>query len=543
MLRLSVLQGMDQGQVYVSRQTSAGIGTAPDNEVKLSDPFASRHHGRLTLESGRWIYRDLGSRNGSVIDRSGQRIALDTADANSELQPGDLILVGQSVLSFSVSDAEERAGLDLTPFASRTIQELQSARQQLVGSYDDLSIAYQLEQDIGAAFEPEAMLDAVLEAMLRAFPAATHVLLLLVDKQTSRVKRQVARARGAEGRVEGELTVSMSIVNRVIHEGKSMLFRNAPVEFRDSESVAAAHLQSSLCAPLWTGDDTIGLIEVESRGRPASFTERDLERLSVFANRAATAIIGCELCEAERRYHLLQDVSAMITHDLKGPLTGIVGFLELLARESLKDDQREYVQEALASSKWLTVLISGILDSAKLEAGELRLSGGPLAVRDEVRQALSLISYQMKEKDIHLVTELRDDLPPVWADRELFRRIIVNLAGNSVALSPPGSTLIVSGTATEKSDAVVVSVTDQGPGIPSDYQSRLFDKFFQAEKRQRSREKLSVGLGLAFCKLAVEAHGGSIWVDSEVGRGACFSFSLPAKAPTPRPRAEKQQAV
>jgi signal transduction histidine kinase len=135
----------------------------------------------------------------------------------------------------------------------------------------------------------------------------------------------------------------------------------------------------------------------------------------------------------------------------------------------------------------------------------------------------------MREKDIHLVTDVRDDLPPVWADRELFRRIIINLAGNSVALSPPGSTLTVSGKVADKSDAVVLSVVDEGPGIPRDYQSNIFDKFFQAEKRKQSHEKLSVGLGLAFCKLAVEAHGGSIWVDSEVGRGARFSFSLPLR--------------
>ncbi len=529
MLRLSVLQGMDQGKVYVSRQTLAGIGTAPDNEVQLADPFASRHHGRLAFEAGRWLYQDLGSTNGSTIDRSGQHTRLGTADAEAELQPGDLILVGQSVLSFSLADAEERADADQTLIASRTIEDLGAASQLQVGSYDDLSLAHQLEQNIGAAFEPEAMLDAVLEAMLQAFPAATHVLLLLVDKQTSRVKRQVARARGVEGRVEGELTVSMSIVNRVIHEGRSMLFRNAPIEFSDSESIAAAGLQSSLCAPLWTGEDTIGLIQVESRDRRGSFTERDLERLSVFASRAATAILGCELSDAERRGRLLQDLASMVTHDLKGPLTTIVGFLGLLSREQLQDRQREFVGEALAASKWLTVLIGGILDAAKLEAGELRPSQGPLAVGAEVGQALSAISYQMREKDIHLVTDVRDDLPPVWADRELFRRIIINLAGNSVALSPPGSTLTVSGKVADKSDAVVLSVVDEGPGIPRDYQSNIFDKFFQAEKRKQSHEKLSVGLGLAFCKLAVEAHGGSIWVDSEVGRGARFSFSLPLR--------------
>jgi signal transduction histidine kinase len=543
MFRLSVLRGTDRGQVYLGTGTSVGIGTAPDNEVRLSDPFASRHHGQLRLESGRWIYRDLGSTNGSAVEGSGRHTKLDAAGAETEVQPGDLILIGQSALSFSLSDTDGVTDLDSALIASRSVADLPAATQRLLRSQDDLALAYELEQDIGAAFEPEAMVDAVLDAMLRAFPASTHVVLLLIDQQTSAVRRQVARARGVDGRVEGELTVSMSIAHRVIHEGKSMLFKNAAAEFGGADSVVAAGLQSSLCAPLWTGDDTIGLVQVESRGGAARFTERDLERLSVFANRAATAIIACQLSETERRYHLLQDVAAMITHDLKGPLTGIVGFLELLMRERLDESQRQYVEEALASSKWLTLLVGAILDAAKLDAGELRLRRQLLAVRDEVRQGLSLISYQMREKDIRLQMELGDDLPPVWADRELFRRIIANLAGNSVALSPRGSSLTVSGMVAEESDAVVVSVADQGPGIPSDYQSYIFDKFFQAEKRERSREKLSVGLGLAFCKLAVEAQGGSIWVDSEVGRGARFSFSLPTKAPPPQASAHNQQTA
>ncbi len=532
MLRLSVLQGVDQGTVYVSRQTSAGVGTASDNDIQLSDPFASRHHGRLTLVAGRWIYRDLGSTNGSTIDRSGKRITLGAGNAELKLEPGDLILVGQSALRFSFPTAKEASAANQTVVASRGIEDLHAARQRQLRNFDDLSLAHQWEEQVGVAFEPEAMLDAILEAMLRAFPPATHVILLLLDRQTRRIRRQVARARGQEGRVEGELAVSMSIANRVIREGKSMLFTNPRDEFQDSESVVAAGLQSSLCAPLWTGEETIGLIQVESREGSADFTERDLDRLSVFANRAATAIIGCELCEAERRNHLLQDLSAMVTHDLKGPLTGIVGFLELLAREQLAEYQEEYVGQALVASKWLTVLIGGILDAAKLEAGELRPSIGPLAVREEVGEALSLISYQISEKDIHLVTAFRDDLPPVAADRDLFRRIIINLAGNSVALSPPGSTLTLSGTVSEESDLVVLSVQDEGPGIPRDYQGHIFDKFFQAEKREHSREKMSVGLGLTFCKLAVEAHGGNIWVDSEVGRGSRFSFSLPVSSPT-----------
>jgi len=134
---------------------------------------------------------------------------------------------------------------------------------------------------------------------------------------------------------------------------------------------------------------------------------------------------------------------------------------------------------------------------------------------------------------MRLETAAPPDLPPVPADREIFRRIVINLVGNAAALSPEGGKISVSAAKSEGDEALVVSVQDEGPGIPKEYQERIFDKFFQAGSRQQSYGKISVGLGLTFCKLAVEAHGGSIWVESEPGHGARFSFSLPLSAPPP----------
>jgi signal transduction histidine kinase len=251
--------------------------------------------------------------------------------------------------------------------------------------------------------------------------------------------------------------------------------------------------------------------------------------LSLFANRAALAIVASELHEAEETNRLLRDLSAMVTHDLKGPLTAITGFLDLLAAEQLPDEQAEYVEVARASSKWLSVLIAGILDVAKMESSGVQPNLEPVALAEEIPQALELIAYQIQEKSIALETALPDDLPTVLADREMVRRIVVNLVGNSVKFAPEQSTITVSARAAEKGDHLVVSVQDQGPGISEEHQARIFEKFVQVGKG-RSAEKVSVGLGLAFCKMAVEAHGGRIWVESEPGQGARFSFSLPLGA-------------
>ena len=536
MLRLTVVEGAEAGRAYPSSATSVGIGNAADNEVQLDDHFISRHHGRILWVADGWVYRDLGSTNGSTIERAGNPIALDASHPESDLQPGDLLLLGKSVLRFELVEqlavgqaAPTEAWPDHTLVASREIADLEASRKRQLSDLSALSEAYQLERQLSLSAEPEQMLDVILEAMLSAFPGATHAILLLIDKKTGRPRRQVARVRGEEGRAKEEVPVSMSVASRVLTEGRSLLFLDVPSEFADSQSAAAAGISSSLCAPLWTGEETVGLVQVESRHGTGRFSEGDLDRLSLFANRAALAIVASELHEAEETNRLLRDLSAMVTHDLKGPLTAITGFLDLLAAEQLPDEQAEYVEVARASSKWLSVLIAGILDVAKMESSGVQPNLEPVALAEEIPQALELIAYQIQEKSIALETALPDDLPTVLADREMVRRIVVNLVGNSVKFAPEQSTITVSARAAEKGDHLVVSVQDQGPGISEEHQARIFDKFVQVGKG-RSAEKVSVGLGLAFCKMAVEAHGGRIWVESEPGQGARFSFSLPLGA-------------
>ncbi len=293
----------------------------------------------------------------------------------------------------------------------------------------------------------------------------------------------------------------------------------------------AAAITSSICAPLWTGEETVGLIQVEARGRRGRFTEGDLEQLAVFAGRAALAIVGSELADAERKNQLIRDLSDMVAHDLKGPLTTVMGFLELLAEEPLEGRAKQYVERSLGAARWLSVLVAGILDVARLEGAEVTLAREPLDLAEEIPAALDLINYQVSDKGIQVVIACPPDLPRVSANREFVRRVIVNLASNAVELAPSGTSLTVSAEADPEGESVIVSVQDEGPGIPKEFQERIFDKFFQASARERTHTKVSVGLGLSFCRLAVEAHGGRIWVESEPGKGSRFRFSLPVAAP------------
>ena len=533
MLRLTVIDGPDKGKALNSSGVSASLGAALENDLSLSDPFVSRHHGEFALVDDGWLYRDLGSTNGSTVKRGEERLEVERGGPGLALTAGDTIVLGETVIGIEfVEDPQPSPAQHTTHtvITSRARDDLAASQRRQRQSLDDLAAGYELEQTISLAFDPEAMLDAILDALLKAFPAATHAIVLLVDKTTLLPRRQIARLRGETGRHEGEIPISTSVAKRVLTEGHSMLFTDVPAEFQNAQSVLAAGISSSLCAPLWTGEETVGLIQVENRGGKGALSERNVERLALFANRAALAIVASELSDAERRNQMIRDLSSMITHDLKSPLSTVLGFLELLKEQDLPDSGKPFVDFALGGTRWMSILVAGILDVARLEGTEVKLDLEAVDIGEEIEQACALIDYQFRNKNIEPIIEVQPDLPPIPSNREFLRRIIVNLLGNAVELSPSRTSITVSAALDDEGQAAVISVQDQGPGIPTEYQSGIFDKFVQAESRQRDQRKMSVGLGLAFCKLAVEAHGGRIWVESEEGKGACFSFSIPLSA-------------
>jgi signal transduction histidine kinase len=234
--------------------------------------------------------------------------------------------------------------------------------------------------------------------------------------------------------------------------------------------------------------------------------------------------------EQLRRFEKLRDnLVNMIVHDLRSPLTGISGFLDLalvLEKETLTEDGLDYLQTAKRSTTAVIDMVSAVLDVSKMEAGEMKLH---LAECDLARMAVDLMSGMQSLKEGR---EMVLDAPPapvtLVADGDLILRVIQNLLGNALKFTPSDGRIRLS---IEPDDnRVYVRVQDNGPGIPAEYRERIFEKFGQVEARA-NRQKYSTGLGLTFCKLAVEAHGGSIGVESEVGKGSTFWFVLPKDGP------------
>ena len=222
------------------------------------------------------------------------------------------------------------------------------------------------------------------------------------------------------------------------------------------------------------------------------------------------------------------DLTHMIVHDLRTPLTAVIGSLQTMhdgSLGSLDDLVKELVGLSLRSSKRLLGMVNDLLDVSKTEAGQMALNREPAQLRGIVDGAMEQVQYLAEERGVALAVDVPPDLPALYADRGKVDRVLVNLVANAVKFTPRGGSVSVFASY-PGDEQVLVGVRDTGEGIPEEYRDRIFEKFGQVESRKAGR-KMSTGLGLTFCKMAVEAHGGRIWLESKVGEGTTFFFTLP----------------
>ena len=225
-----------------------------------------------------------------------------------------------------------------------------------------------------------------------------------------------------------------------------------------------------------------------------------------------------------RRLESLRDsLTHMIVHDLRSPLTSILGYLGLLeAGTDLPTDKvRMYAKEAEHGVSAMLGIINSLLDVNALEAGQMKLHTDTHDLRDVAAHALKPLEGLTVGRDVSL--QLPDHPVPARCDAQVMERVIMNLLGNALKFTPKNGSIVVAVSRGDRHGRL--EIRDTGRGIPPEYLERVFDKFQQVEAR-RERKMYSTGLGLTFCKLAVEAHGGRIGVDSTVGVGSTFWFEL-----------------
>ena len=216
----------------------------------------------------------------------------------------------------------------------------------------------------------------------------------------------------------------------------------------------------------------------------------------------------------------------MIVHDMRTPLTSIITGLQT-AQQSDYDSELtpEMVDHALSGANRLLLMVNDLLDISKLESGMMTLNTDVFPIRQPIEVAVTIVGPLARDKDVALVVS-NQDRDTVQADRELVRRIVVNLLGNALKFAPRKSTIRIDVERIGRA-SVKVSVSDNGPGIPPEHQQRIFEKFHQVNNGDTNGLP-STGLGLTFCKMAVEVQGGEIGVQSVPGEGSTFYFTLPS---------------
>ena len=297
-----------------------------------------------------------------------------------------------------------------------------------------------------------------------------------------------------------------------------------------------AGFRAFLVVPLVRENRLIGLLVVRRR-TPGSFHEAVIELLQTFATQSALAIQNARLFreiadksrQLEAASHHKSEFLANMSHELRTPLNAILGFSEVLAERmfgEVNEKQAEYLQDILSSGRHLLSLINDILDLSKVEAGRLELELGRFHLPTALDNALTLVRERATRHGITLTQTVDERLGDIVADERKVKQILLNLLSNAVKFTPEGGRVGLTATAAE--GVITIAVSDTGIGIAPEDQAAIFEEFRQVG-REDARKQEGTGLGLTLAKKFVELHGGRIWVQSQVGQGSTFSFTLPVR--------------
>jgi signal transduction histidine kinase len=256
------------------------------------------------------------------------------------------------------------------------------------------------------------------------------------------------------------------------------------------------------------------------------------------SNRDELGVLGADVNrmndELRRLYRELETASlhkseflANMSHELRTPLNAILGFSQVLRERmfgEVNEKQAEYLDDILSSGQHLLSLINDVLDLSKVEAGQLELEIAPFSLREALERGVVMVRERATQGGVQVGLAADPQVHVVEGDERRIRQVIFNLLSNAVKFTPAGGLVDVS--AAQADGEIRVSVADTGPGIELEDRDRIFDEFQQGEAGVEQRE--GTGLGLALSKRLVELHGGRIWVESELGTGSTFVFTLPA---------------
>ena len=270
------------------------------------------------------------------------------------------------------------------------------------------------------------------------------------------------------------------------------------------------------------GDEVTGEVEVGTvRRRSFSVTAAPVRA----AEASSAVLVLHDITELRRLERVRRDFVANVSHEFKTPLTAIQGFAETLLGGALDDkaNRKRFVEIIREHARRLARLTDDLLKLSRIEAGRLDLESRPVSVAGLVNGCVETARLKAESRGLRIVVELPEGLPPVRGDAVQLDEVLQNLIDNALQYTPSGGRIDV--TAYSNGHEVIFTVADTGIGIPESDLERIFERFYRVDAA-RSREAGGTGLGLSIARHIVDAHGGRIWVESAVGQGSRFRFSI-----------------
>jgi GAF domain-containing protein len=423
----------------------------------------------------------------------------------------------------------------------RLFQELKARTSELVRSVGELRALGEVGQAVSSTLDLETVLTRIASHAVE-LTGADGGAIYEYDEATEqfhlrgshRIEQELVDAlRGNPIRI-GDGLVGQAASRREPLMIEDILNEQGLYATRFRPALKRLGYRSLLAVPLLREGRIMGGLSIFRR-TPGNFTPEIVNLLQTFATQSVLAIQNARLfreieaksreIEAANRHK--SEFLANVSHELRTPLNAIIGFSEVLLEKlfgELNDKQNEYVDDILSSGRHLLSLINDILDLSKIEAGRMDLEVTTFDLPLAIENALTLIRERASRHGIKLDREIDDRLGEFTGDERKVKQVLVNLLSNAVKFTPEGGQIKVAANLSDR--AVIVSVTDTGIGIAKEDQETIFEEFRQVGSNYAQKRE-GTGLGLALTRKFVELHGGKIWVESDVGKGSTFTFTLP----------------
>jgi GAF domain-containing protein len=420
----------------------------------------------------------------------------------------------------------------------RLFDEVQARTHELARLVDELRALGDVSQAVNSTLDLATVLDTIVAKAVQLSGTDAGTIYEFDGQQQELLMRSnygmdestIVALRGHVG--IGEPTIGQAVKDR------------EPVQITDVRDIATtpariitarAGYRSLLVVPLLGRDSVIGALVVRRKARGA-FPQNTVELLKTFAAQSVLAIQNAHLfTEIDEKSRQLEIASqhksqflANMSHELRTPLNAILGYTELILDNiygETPDKMREVLERLQANGKHLLGLINDVLDLSKIEAGQLTLDLADYSLKDVVDTVVSAVESLANGKKLALTAEVGPNLPIGHGDGRRLAQVLLNLVGNAIKFTDKGEVAIK---ATMSDSSFTVAVSDTGPGISSSDQGKIFEEFQQADNSATKR-KGGTGLGLSIAKRIIGMHGGRIWVESDVGKGSTFAFTIPVK--------------